>query len=232
LDYAASPDDVGFRNPAELTARFKKALPQLPKGKKPQHHSALPYAEIGAFMADLRQRDSIAGRALEFAILTATRTSETLLAQWPEFDLAGKVWTIPADRMKAGKAHRVPLSDAAVVVLAAMGAVRQSAFVFPGMKPGKPLSNMAMLAVLARLGRPDLTTHGFRSTFRDWCGERAGVPREVAEAALAHVIEDRSEAAYARGDLLERRRPVMEMWARYCSEHVGGAAVVPMRAVG
>ncbi len=216
LDYAANPDDLAYRNPAALTEQLRKKLPRLPASRRPKHHAALPYVEIGAFMAELRQRQATAARALEFLILTATRTSETLLARWPEFDLATKLWTIPADRMKAAKAHRVPLSDAAVKLVEEMKKARENDFVFPGMKADRPLSNMALLAILERMKRPDLTAHGFRSTFRDWAGEQGNIPREVAEAALAHVIKDKSEAAYARSDLLERRRPMMKLWSEYC----------------
>ena len=149
-----------------------------------------------------------------------------------EIDFGARLWTIPEDRMKAGKPHRVPLSDAAVEILEKMRGVQQGDFVFPGMKPGRPLSNMALLTLLDRMDYAGITSHGFRSTFRDWAGEHAEIPREVAEAALAHVIKDKSEAAYARSDLLERRRPVMALWAQYCGEKSGAGErkVIPMRA--
>ena len=232
LDYAGDPDDMTYRNPASLTAQLQKKLPRLPASKRPQHHAALPYVEIGAFMADLRQRSATAARALEFLILTATRTSETLLAQWGEIDFGARLWTIPADRMKVGKPHRVPLSDAAVEILEKMRGVQQGDLVFPGMKSGRPLSNMALLTLLDRMDYAEITSHGFRSTFRDWAGEHAKIPREVAEAALAHVIKDKSEAAYARSDLLERRRPMMALWAQYCGDESGTGErnVIPMRA--
>jgi integrase len=231
LDYAANPDDLAYRNPAALTAQLRKKLPRLPASRRPKHHAALPYSQIGRFMSDLVQREGSAARALEFLILTATRTSETLLARWDEIDLAGATWTIPGERMKAGKPHRVPLSDRALGVIKTMREVRESDFMFPGLKAGRPLSNMALLAVLDRMGRAEITAHGFRSTFRDWAGEHAKEPREVAEAALAHVIKDKSEAAYARSDLLERRRPLMARWAKYCGENLGAANVVDMRPV-
>lgn len=231
LDYAANPDDLAYRNPATLTAQLRKKLPRLPVSRRPQHHAALPYVEIGTFMAKLRQREGTAARTLEFLILTATRTSETLLAQWSEIDFSLQLWTIPADRMKAGKPHRVPLSYSAVKILEEMQRVHQGELVFPGMRHGRPLSNMALLAVLDRMGKADITAHGFRSTFRDWAGEHAKIPREVAEAALAHVIKDKSEAAYARSDLLERRRPMMTLWAQYCDEAPGGEPrVIPIHA--
>jgi integrase len=230
LDYAANPDDLAYRNPAKLTPeQLKKKLPRLPASRRPKHHAAMAYRDIGTFMSELAQREGGGARALEFLILTATRTSETLVARWSEIDLAGKVWTIPGDRMKGGKTHRVPLSGSALAVLAKMQVVREGDLVFTGTKAGRPLSNMTLLAVLRRLGRGDLTVHGFRSTFRDWCGERANVLREVAEASLAHVIPNATEAAYARSDLLERRRPVMEMWAKYCGDDLGTANVIPMR---
>jgi integrase len=152
-----------------------------------------------------------------------------LLAQWSEVDFGARLWTIPADRMKAGKPHRVPLSDAAMEILEKMRGAQEVDFVFPGMKPGWPLSNMALLTLLDRMDYAGITSHGFRSTFRDWAGEHAKIPREVAEAALAHVIKDKSEAAYARSDLLERRRPMMVTWAQYCAE-APSAQVVQLRS--
>jgi integrase len=229
LDSAAGADDLTYNNPAKLTARLKGKLPKLAKSRRKAHHAALPYSQIGRFMGELVHREGSAARALEFLILTATRTSETLLARWEEIDFTATVWTIPGERMKAGKPHRVPLSDGALGVLKTMREIREGDFVFPGLKAGRPLSNMALLAVLDRMGRADITAHGFRSTFRDWVGEHAKEPREVAEAALAHVVKDKSEAAYARSDLLERRRPLMAKWAQYCGEDLGAGNVVQMR---
>jgi integrase len=194
--------------------------------QRPEHHAALPYAEIGDFMAALRQQAGTAARALEFLILTAARTSEVIGARWSEVDMNGKLWTVPATRIKGGKEHRVPLSTPAVALLRAMKADAEklppSDFVFNGARWGKPLSNMAMLKLLARMKRDDLTAHGFRSTFRDWTAERTSYPREVAEMALAHVVSDKVEAAYRRGDLFEKRRRMMEEWARFCSIRSGG----------
>jgi integrase len=229
LDYAAGADDLSYNNPAKLTGRLRGKLPKLSKSRRPLHHAALAHLEIGRFMSGLRAREGTAARALEFAILTAARTTEVLLATWSEVDLTAKLWTLQAKRTKAHRQHRVPLSDAAVAVIKQMQAVRESDFIFPGSKDGRPLSNMALLAVLARMGRGDLTVHGFRSTFRDWAGEVAKEPREVAEAALAHTIKDKSEAAYARSDLLERRRPLMAGWAQYCAEDVVAGTVVQLR---
>jgi integrase len=154
-----------------------------------------------------------ASRALKFLIMTATRTGEVIGARWNEIDLDEKIWVVPAARMKAGREHRVPLSAAAVAVLERMKEIRESDFVFAGGKKGKPLSNMAMLAVLKRTGRSDLTAHGFRSSLRDWVAERTNFPREVAETALAHTVGDKVEAAYR---LLQKRRQLMEAWARFC----------------
>jgi integrase len=226
LGYAADPDDVAYRNPAGLTKQLLASLPKVPASKKnPRHHPALPYGEMATFMEALRQREATSARALELLVLTATRTSEVLLAQWPEFDLDAKVWTIPRERMKAEKPHRVPLSDAAVTVLEKMRLVGNPEFVFPGMKLGRPLSNMAMLTLLDRMDYAPITSHGFRSSFRDWAGDQ-GISEEVAEAALAHVDKDKTKKAYKRTDLLERRRPVMGLWAEYCAQpHVISANV-------
>ncbi len=217
LDWAAVR---GYRppdNPARWKGHLDKLLPPRAKVRKVEHHAALPYGEIGAFMAGLREREGIAARALEFTILTAARTSEALNAEWSEFDLDAKLWSIPGARMKAGVDHRVPLSDPAVAIVRAMVAVKHSRYVFPGHRTGRPLSNMVHLQLLKRMNRTDLTIHGFRSTFRDWCAEQTAFPREVAEAALAHTVGSKVEAAYRRGDLFEKRRKMMEAWAMYCT---------------
>jgi integrase len=191
-------------------------------------------------MADLRSRDALAARALELLILTATRTQEVLGAQWPEVDFETTVWTIPPERMKMEKEHRVPLSPRAVAILKTLHESRIDQWVFPGGKAGKPLSNMALLVLLRRMERSDITAHGFRSTFRDWASETTSFPHEVCEAALAHGIRDRAEAAYRRGDLFEKRRRLMEAWAGHIESQVrhdmldldGGRAsdsVVPLR---
>lgn len=173
----------------------------------------------------LRGQDGIAARALEFAILTAARTGEVLGARWDEIDMAEKLWTIPSDRMKAGKEHRVPLSARVIAVLQEMvhlghfdeGKNAADGFVFPGGKKALPLSNMSFLMLLRRMKRHDLTAHGFRSTFRDWAAERTNFPSEVAEMALAHTVSGKAEQAYRRGDLFERRRRIMAAWATFCS---------------
>jgi len=210
----------GFRkgeNPARWRGHLHKLLPPRSKVRKVEHHPALPYDEIAEFVAALRGYEGIAARALEFLILTATRTGEVIGAQWDEVEFKDKVWVVPAARMKAEREHRVPLSASAVAVLDQMQACRESEFIFPGGKRGRPLSNMAMLKLLKRMGRADLTTHGFRSTFRDWAAERTNFPREVAEMALAHTVGDKAEAAYRRGDLFQKRRQLMDAWSRFCT---------------
>lgn len=223
----------GYRrgdNPARWRGHLETLLPKRAKVQRVEHHPALPYSEIGAFMGTLRQQDGISAVALEFLILTATRTSETIGARWDEIDTDHAIWTIPAARIKAGKEHRVPLSAPAMAILKRLNKFRQGDFVFPGGKVKKPMSNMAILALLKRMGRADLTVHGFRSTFRDWAAERTNYPREVAEMALAHTVSDKVEAAYRRGDLFEKRRRMMAEWARYCGTLRQSGNVVAIRA--
>lgn len=202
-------------NPARWRGHLAHLLPKRNKLAR-GNHAALPYAKVPAFMAALRERTAIAALALEFAILTAGRSGEALGATWGEFDMEARVWTIPAARMKAARPHRVPLSKRAAQILESMAAVRTSDYVFPGQKAGKPLSNMALEMVLRRMGREDITVHGFRSAFRDWAGDETQFPREVAEAALAHIVGDEAERAYRRGDALKKRRELMEAWAAHC----------------
>lgn len=166
----------------------------------------MPYKAVAAFVAALRKHEAIGALALEFLILTAARTGEVLGAEWPEFDLAGKVWTVPAKRMKANREHRVPLAPRAIEIIESLDKIRASALVFHGQRLDKPLSNMALEMVLRRMDIHDATVHEFRSAFRDWCGEETHFPREIAEAALAHVIGDKAERAYGPGDALEKRR--------------------------
>jgi integrase len=172
-------------------------------------------------MTRLREQEGIAARALEFAILTAARTGEIIGATWSEIE--GDVWTVPKERMKGSREHRVPLSARAVTILQNMKG--KGDFLFPG---GKPLSNIALTMTLRRMGRGDLTTHGFRSTFRDWCGDHTEFPREVAEAALAHAVGDKAEQAYRRGDALEKWRRLMDAWAAYCEQKPVADNVLPM----
>jgi len=176
-------------------------------------------------MAELRQQEGVAARALEFTILTAARTGETIGARGQEINAKERLWNVPADRMKAKKEHRVPLSDRALGIVKSMGGNSKQDYVFPGGRTGKPLSNMAMLKLLERMGRDDLTVHGFRSTFRDWAAERSDFPNEIVEMALAHVVDDKTEAAYRRGDLFEKRRHLMEAWSEYCETVADVAAL-------
>ena len=222
----------GYRqgdNPARWKDHLDHQLPARSKVAKVRNHPALPYTEISTFINALRAQPGIAARALELAILTAARTGEAIGATWQEFDLEAGVWTIQAERMKGKKEHRVPLPARAVEIakemlpLAVVGG-----HVFPAPRGGA-LSNMAMLAVLKRMGRDDLTVHGFRSTFRDWAGETTAYPREVIEHALAHQLKDKAEAAYARGTLFAKRRKLMDDWAKYCgTPSAKGGEVVPI----
>jgi integrase len=188
--------------------------PQKPKDRK--HHSALPYGELPQFMATLSNTDGMGARALEMTILTATRTKESLGARWSEIDLDKHVCTIPKERMKAGVEHRIPLSKQAMKILSQMAGHKMSDYVFPNRSNGKPMSNAGMSSVLKRLGRTDITVHGFRSTFRDYVAEKTNTSERTAEAALAHKLKDASEAAYQRGDLIEKREILMQTWANYC----------------
>jgi integrase len=230
LDYGKTREWRTGENPARWRGHLDNLLPARSKVAKVEHHAALPWQQVAAFMTDLRQRSGVAARALDFAILTAARTGEIIGARWSEIDLAAAVWTVPEGRMKAGREHRVPLSDAALAVLGEVAKMRTSAdvgeIVFPGQRRGEGLSNMAMLVMLRRMGRGDLTTHGFRSTFRDWAAE-TGKPADIAEAALAHTLGSKTQAAYQRGDLLERRRQLMTEWAAHCEKPP--ADVVPLR---
>ncbi len=201
-------------NPAAWRGHLDHLLPKRSKLSR-GHHAALPIDDTPAFIGRLRELDAMSARALEFIVLTATRTGEALGATWAEIDLASATWTIPAARMKAGVEHRVPLSDRAIANLNALAAVRTGDHVFPGAKRNAALSNMALLMTLRRLGVA-VTTHGFRSTFRDWASERTNFQSDVCEMALAHTIPNRVEAAYRRGDLFEKRRLLMAAWAAFC----------------
>ena len=210
----------GYRtgeNPALWKGHLDNLLPAHSKIVKVKHHAALPYDQIGQFIDALRRQDGIASLALEFAILTAARTGEIIGAQWGEIDLTAKVWTVPASRMKGGREHRVPLSADALAVLKKVSKGEPEEFLFSG-RNKRPLSNMALLMLLRRMGHNKLTAHGFRSTFRDWAAERTNFQREVAEAALAHVIDNKVEAAYRRGDLFEKRRRLMAAWGEFVTK--------------
>jgi integrase len=215
LDAAKARGHRAGENPALWRGHLDKLLPKRRKLSR-GHHAAMPYAEVPAFVANLRKREAMAARALEFTVLTAARSGETFGATWKEIDLVAALWTIPAGRMKAGREHRVPLTPRAVEILnelAGLGA-GPNAYVFPGQREGRPLSTMAMDMILRRM-KVDFTVHGFRSSFRDWAGEETAFPRDVAEAALAHVVGDQTERAYRRGDALEKRRKLMTAWANY-----------------
>jgi integrase len=219
----------GLDNPARWKGHLKSILParqRLTRG----HHAALPYDDLPAFLITLRGKQATAALALELCILTATRSGEILNAAWNEFDLAKAVWTIPANRMKAGHEHRVPLTTRGLEILTELHLLKRenSDYVFAGQANGKPLSNTAMTMLLRRMGQTEITVHGFRSTFRDWASERTSFTREVCEMALAHAIGNKVEAAYRRGDLFEKRRKLMESWAAFCEPHTS-AKVVPLR---
>lgn len=214
LDAAKAKGYRNGENPAAWRGHLSHLLPRRQKLTR-GHHAAMAYSDIPAFIAILRERDALAALALEFTILTAARSGETLGARWDEMDLKAQVWELPAHRMKAGKAHRVPLSGRVIEIIEILGKARTNDFLFPGHARGKPLSNMAMEMMLRRMNVEDATVHGFRSAFRDWAGNETSFPREVAEAALAHVIGG-VEGAYRRGDALEKRRALMAAWAQHC----------------
>jgi integrase len=221
----------GFRdgeNPARWRGHLSNLLPARTKVRAVKHHAALPYLEIGVFMADLRTREGAAAAALEFLILTAARTGEVIGARRSEIDFRARIWTVPPERMKGKREHRVPLSSAAIKVLE-RAKIEGSEFLFPGITVGQGLSNMALLKVLERMNRGDVTVHGFRATFKTWATERSNFPRELVEAALAHVLEDKTEAAYQRGDMLEKRRRLMGAWAEFCSKVAPASTVVALR---
>ena len=218
LDWAAARDYRDGDNPARWKGHLDKLLPARSKVQKVRHHPALPYDEMGSFMAKLREHEGVSALGLELLILTAVRTGEVVGATWDEVNFEKRVWIIPADRTKAEREHRVPLSQDAMAVLDRLREASQSEYVLPGANNERPLSTMAFLQLLKRMGRGDLTVHGFRSTFRDWAAEQTNFAREVAEMALAHAVGDKVEAAYRRGDLFEKRGKLMEAWARYSRE--------------
>jgi len=215
LDWARVRGYRSGENPARWRGNVAHLLPDRSKVREVKHHAALPYTETGQFMQELRRLEGAGAAALEFLILTAARTSEVIGARWPEFDLKKRVWIVYAERMKSRREHRVPLSTAAIAVVQRMKGGSDD-HVFAGQNSNAPLSNMALLMTLGRMNRGGLTVHGFRSTFRDWAAESTNFPSEVVEMALAHVIEDRTEAAYRRGDLFDKRRKLMDAWAEYC----------------
>jgi integrase len=215
-------------NPARWDGNLEHALPRPSKIRKVDHFAAIPWQDVPAFVADLRQREGMGARALEFGILTAARSGEVRLATWDEIDLDAKVWTVPGDRMKAGKPHRVPLSDAAVSLLQALPRMEGSAYVFPAPRGGA-LSDMSLSAVVRRMD-VDAVPHGFRSSFKDWARSSTSYPDEVSELALAHVNSDATRAAYARDELLPKRARLMRDWAKFCTSPPAKGNVISMRA--
>jgi len=215
-------------NPARWGGLLEHALPARSKIAKVEHHAALPYAEIGAFVAELRQDSGVAAACLQFITLTAARLDEARSATWDEIDLPNRIWIVPARRMKADKEHRVPLSAGAVVILKQMQEIRQSDYVFPGRLEGRPIGDNTIWRLAKEAAGSDITIHGLRSSFRDWAAERTSFPREVAEMALAHAIPNAVEAAYRRGDLFEKRRRLMDAWAEFCAKpsHRGEVVVI------
>jgi len=229
LDWAKARNYREGENPARWKGHLDQLLPRKAKvaravrqaKSKSEHHPAMRYVDLPDFMTELREPTEVSAQALKFTILTVKRTQEIIGARWPEISAQEKLWTIPAGRMKGEPEHRVPLSDDALAAIEEMRPISgedPKGFIFPGAKKGKGLGNMAMLRLLQKhMGRPEVTVHGFRSTFRDWAAERTNFPNEVAEMALAHVVTDKVEAAYRRGDLFDKRRQLMDAWARYCA---------------
>jgi len=220
LDYASAHDWREGDNPARWNGHLKDILPKRDKSKI-KNFAAMPYEKVPVFMKTLRSVKSVPAYALEFTILTAARTNETLGAKWNEIDWDNKVWDIPAERMKAKQEHQVPLSDRMFDVLSKAKQYKNSEYVFPGARKGKPLSNMSMAMLLRRIETERCTVHGFRSTFRDWCGDKTNFSREVAEAALAHKVGNKVEQAYRRRQALDKRRSLMDEWASYCVSQEG-----------
>ena len=231
LDYARVMAWRNGENPARWRGHLAMAFPKRSKVQAVEHHAALHWREIGTFMKVLRAQEGLSARALELAILTAARTGEILGARWEEIDLSDAIWTVPAERMKAKKEHRVPLSPASVAVLAGLAPFRDDAaggWLFPGARRGRPLSNMALLMLLRRMQFDKITAHGFRSTFRDWVAEATVFQADLAEAALAHTLPNKVQAAYQRGDQLAKRRELMAAWATFCARERPENNVVPI----
>jgi integrase len=231
LDWARVRGYRTGENPARWKGHLDHLLPARGKVRKVEHHAALPYPELPGFLVALREQEGIAARALEFTMLTSARTGEVIGAHWNEINFLDRTWTVPATRMKAGREHRVPLSARALAILEEMQAHRHAddGFVFPGGKGGKPLSNMAFLMLLRRMGRNDLTAHGFRATFKTWASERTSFQNEIVEAAMAHVVGSKVEQAYRRGDMFEKRRRLMDAWAQFCTKPTANGKVVALQ---
>lgn len=219
LDAAKAQGHRSGENPARWRGHLDKLLPKRQKLTR-GHHAAMPFDDLPAFISTLREKETMSAMALELLILTAARSGEILGARWNEIDLEQKIWTVPAGRMKAGREHRVPLSERSLEVLRVAYALRDAdeGFVFTGSKNGKPLSDMSMAMLMRRMEKTEFTVHGFRSAFRDWVSECTNFQTDLAEAALAHVLTNKVEAAYRRGDALERRRELMEAWSQHCCD--------------
>ncbi|MEP0940236.1 MAG: integrase arm-type DNA-binding domain-containing protein [Rhizobiaceae bacterium] len=224
LNFAKAKHLRSGENPAAWRGHLDQILVKRDRRDK-KHHPAMPYEELPTFIVRLQNAEALAARALELAILTGTRTKEVLQAVWSEIDLDSALWVIPKERMKNKQEHSIPLSDRAVEILSPLYSSRSSEYVFPGQKQGKPLSNMSMSMLLRRLKVDNATPHGFRSTFRDWAGDKTNFPREIAEMALSHKIGSAVEQAYRRSDALEKRRQLMQAWADYCTGHDQGNVV-------
>lgn len=221
LDYAKARGLRSGENPARWKGHLDHIL--APRNKLSRgHHAAMPFSDVAQFMQDLKLQKGTGARALEFTILTAARSGESRNATWAEFDIEEKLWVVPAERMKAKREHRVPLSERAMEIILAMKQTELSDMVFPGQEPRKPLSDMSLAAVLKRMEKPEFTVHGFRSSFRDWAAENTNFPRELAEQALAHIVGDATERAYRRGDALLKRRKLMDAWAGYLKRKPDG----------
>ena len=231
LNYATVRKFRTGDNPARWTGYLSELLARPSRIAPVEHHAALDYNHIGEFMVQLRARDGIGALALEFCVLTAGRTNEILGATWDEIDLEEKIWVVPTHRIKSGKEHRVPLSKSALAVLHKAKSITEKLgaktnFIFPNDRTGDRLSSNALLAILKRMKRADVTAHGFRSSFRDWCAEVSHFPAEAAELALAHKVADKVEAAYRRGSMFNKRRLMMEAWAAYCAKPVDPGKVL------
>ena len=227
LDWAKVRNYRTGENPAQWKGHLDKLLPKRTKVQKVKHHNAMPYADLPDYFRKLRKVDTLASKALAFAILTATRSNEARESKWSEIDLKAGIWTIPDERMKAGRMHRVPLTNECLAILKETELLKVNDFVFPGLRKDKSITDAALLKQL-KLTHPTLTVHGFRSSFRDWCAEMTNYPRELAESALAHTLKDQTEAAYQRGDMFEKRRKLMDAWATYCTKGKKTADVVPI----
>ncbi len=224
LDFAKARGWREGENPALWRGHLKNVLPARQKLKR-GHHAAMPYEDVPGFVERLRQSEAVSARALEFLILTASRSGEVLGSRWDEIDFEKAIWTVPANRMKAKKEHRVPLTDRALEILKPLYEARTGELIFSGQKPGRPLSGTAFAMLMRRMKVDQYTPHGFRSAFRDWAGDKTSFPREIAEAALAHKVGDATEQAYRRTDALEKRRRLMDAWADYCKDDRGGNVI-------